>query len=41
MTTDVLEQASFHLTGETLGGDLEDVGELNLRPALLAGYASL
>ncbi len=31
----------FHLTGKSPGGNLDSVGELGLRPALLAGYRDL
>lgn len=36
-----LEIVAFHLTGDRSGGHLTDVGELELRPALFAGYGDL
>jgi hypothetical protein len=36
-----VELVAFHLTGDRSGGHLMDVGELDLRPALFAGYGDL
>jgi len=35
------ELVAFHLTGDRSGGHLTDVGEMELRPALFAGYGDL
>ena len=41
MNTDLQQLVTFQLTGERPGGDPDDIGKLNLHPALLAGYADL
>ena len=36
-----VELVAFHLTGDRSGGHLTDVAELDMRPALFAGYGDL
>ena len=41
MNADLLELVGFHLTGDRSGGDLDEIAELNLHPALFTGYRDL
>ncbi|MDP6343493.1 MAG: hypothetical protein QF491_08175, partial [Alphaproteobacteria bacterium] len=41
MSLEHVDLVAFHLTGERSGGQLQDVSELDLRPALFSGYGDL
>ena len=41
MNVDLLELATFRVTGKKSGDDLDDVGDLNLRPVLFSHYGDL